>query len=156
MKNFQMTQILGQLNKNLSTPLPSHRAGQIKKLTKNSVHYHQPRLFTRLSDGFVWHKIRIDPNFVRRCHATLRVLRCMYSSKESLTREGRTLSYDNKVVFCVNRPSKHFNVGRGVWSITKKNVLCERNCHVTEKSEAIACARRCRSSQLTEWWTQKD
>jgi hypothetical protein len=26
---------------------------------------------------------------------------------------------------------------------------------VTEKSEAIACARRCRSSQLTGWWNQK-
>jgi hypothetical protein len=30
----------------------------------------------------------------------------------------------------------------------KKNVLFEKNCHVTEKSEAIACAMRCRSSQL--------
>jgi hypothetical protein len=26
---------------------------------------------------------------------------------------------------------------------------------VTEKSEAIACARRCRSSRLTRWWIQK-
>jgi hypothetical protein len=26
----------------------------------------------------------------------------------------------------------------------------------TEKSEAIACARRCRSSRLTRWWTQKE
>jgi hypothetical protein len=31
----------------------------------------------------------------------------------------------------------------------------ERHCHVTEKSEAIACARSCRSSRLTRWWTQK-
>jgi hypothetical protein len=29
----------------------------------------------------------------------------------------------------------------------KPIVLFERNCHVTEKSEAIACARRCRSSR---------
>jgi hypothetical protein len=34
-------------------------------------------------------------------------------------------------------------------------VLFERHCHVTEKSEAIAHARRCRSSRLTRWWTQK-
>jgi arginine/lysine/ornithine decarboxylase len=27
----------------------------------------------------------------------------------------------------------------------KQIVLFDRNCHVTEKSEAIACARRCRS-----------
>jgi hypothetical protein len=27
---------------------------------------------------------------------------------------------------------------------------------VTEKSEAIACARRCRSSRLTRWWTKKN
>jgi hypothetical protein len=31
-------------------------------------------------------------------------------------------------------------------------VLFERNYYVTEKSEAIACARRCRSSQLAGWW----
>jgi hypothetical protein len=29
-------------------------------------------------------------------------------------------------------------------------------CHMTEKSEAIACARRCRSSPLTGWWIQKE
>jgi hypothetical protein len=28
--------------------------------------------------------------------------------------------------------------------------------HATEKSEAIACARRCRSSRLTGWWFQKN
>jgi hypothetical protein len=33
----------------------------------------------------------------------------------------------------------------------KKTVLSEKNCHATVKSEAIACARRCRSSQLTGW-----
>jgi hypothetical protein len=27
---------------------------------------------------------------------------------------------------------------------------------VTEKSEAIASARRCRSSRLIGWWTQKE
>jgi hypothetical protein len=37
----------------------------------------------------------------------------------------------------------------------KPIVLFERNCHVTEKSEAIVCARRCRSSRLTGWWIQK-
>jgi hypothetical protein len=38
----------------------------------------------------------------------------------------------------------------------KPIVLFEkRHCHATEKSEAIACARRCRSSRLTRWWTQK-
>jgi hypothetical protein len=39
----------------------------------------------------------------------------------------------------------------------KKNiVLFERHCHAIEKSEAIACARRCRSSRLTGWWIQKN
>jgi hypothetical protein len=28
--------------------------------------------------------------------------------------------------------------------------------HVTVKSEAIACARRCWSSRLTGWWTRKE
>jgi hypothetical protein len=28
--------------------------------------------------------------------------------------------------------------------------------YATEKSEAIACARSCRSSWLTRWWTRKD
>jgi hypothetical protein len=31
----------------------------------------------------------------------------------------------------------------------KPIVLFERHCHAAEKSEAIACARRCRSSRLT-------
>jgi hypothetical protein len=35
----------------------------------------------------------------------------------------------------------------------KPIVLFERNCHVTEKSEAIACER---SSPLTGWWIQKE
>jgi hypothetical protein len=38
----------------------------------------------------------------------------------------------------------------------KKTVLSEKNCHATVNSEAIACARRCRSSQLTGWWTRKN
>jgi hypothetical protein len=38
----------------------------------------------------------------------------------------------------------------------KPIVLFERHCHATEKSEAIACARRYRSSCLTRWWTQKN
>jgi hypothetical protein len=38
----------------------------------------------------------------------------------------------------------------------KTIVLFERNCHATEKSEAIACARRCRSHRLAGWWTQKE
>jgi hypothetical protein len=48
--------------------------------------------------------------------------------------------------------------GRGVWSVTKKNpiVLFERHCQATEKSEAIACVRRCWSSWLTKWWTKKN
>jgi hypothetical protein len=46
-----------------------------------------------------------------------------------------------------------------VWSMIRneKNktiVLFKRHCHATEKTEAIACARRCRSSRLTRWWTQ--
>jgi hypothetical protein len=41
------------------------------------------------------------------------------------------------------------------WQKTKQNSLWE-NCHVTVKSDAIACARRCRSSQLMRWWTQKE
>jgi hypothetical protein len=38
------------------------------------------------------------------------------------------------------------------WSLIrnkKPTVLFERHCHATEKSEAIACARSCRSSLLT-------
>jgi hypothetical protein len=45
------------------------------------------------------------------------------------------------------------------WSLirNKKNiVLFERHCHATEKSQAIACARRCRSSRLTGWLTWKE
>jgi hypothetical protein len=38
----------------------------------------------------------------------------------------------------------------------KPIVLFERHCRATEKSEAIACARRCRSSRLTRWWTKKN
>jgi hypothetical protein len=37
----------------------------------------------------------------------------------------------------------------------KTIVLFERHCHAAEKSEAIACARRCRSSRLTRWWIKK-
>jgi hypothetical protein len=36
-----------------------------------------------------------------------------------------------------------------------KNGGPRRHCHVTEKSEAIANARSCRSSRLTRWWTRK-
>jgi hypothetical protein len=32
----------------------------------------------------------------------------------------------------------------------------EKNCCATEKSKATACVKRCRSSQLTGWWTQKE
>jgi hypothetical protein len=46
------------------------------------------------------------------------------------------------------------------WSLIRNKkktiVLFERNCHLTEKSEAIACASRCRSSRLTRWWTWKE
>jgi hypothetical protein len=38
----------------------------------------------------------------------------------------------------------------------KPIVHFERNCHATEKSEAIACTRRCRSFQLTGWWRVVD
>jgi hypothetical protein len=38
----------------------------------------------------------------------------------------------------------------------KTIVLFERHCHATEKSEAIACVRRWRSSRLTRWWTKKN
>jgi hypothetical protein len=37
----------------------------------------------------------------------------------------------------------------------KPIVLFERNCHAIEKSEAVACARRCWPSQLTRWWNKK-
>jgi hypothetical protein len=37
----------------------------------------------------------------------------------------------------------------------KRIVLFERHCNATEKSEAIACAKRCRSSRLARWWTRK-
>jgi hypothetical protein len=45
------------------------------------------------------------------------------------------------------------------WSLIRNKkktiVLFERHCHAAEKSKAMACARRCRSSQLKRWWTQK-
>jgi hypothetical protein len=47
----------------------------------------------------------------------------------------------------------------GAWSLIRDKkpiVLFERHCHAAEKSEAIACARRCWSSQLTRWWTKKN
>jgi hypothetical protein len=46
-----------------------------------------------------------------------------------------------------------------VWSLIRNEkpiVLFETHCHATEKSEAIACARRCRSSWLTGRWTKKN
>jgi hypothetical protein len=51
------------------------------------------------------------------------------------------------------------NVWIRLWSLIhneKPIVLFERHCQATEKLEAIACARRCRSSRLTRWWTQKE
>jgi hypothetical protein len=41
----------------------------------------------------------------------------------------------------------------GVW---KTHCPLLENCHATEESEAFACARRCQSSHLTGWWTQKE
>jgi hypothetical protein len=44
------------------------------------------------------------------------------------------------------------------WSLIRNKkpiILFERHCHATEKSEAIACVRRCWSSQITRWWSQK-
>jgi hypothetical protein len=38
----------------------------------------------------------------------------------------------------------------------KAIVLFERHCHAAEYAEAITCARRCRSSWLTGWWTQNN
>jgi hypothetical protein len=38
----------------------------------------------------------------------------------------------------------------------KTIVLFKENCDATERSEAIACARRYRSSRLTGLWTQKE
>jgi hypothetical protein len=46
-----------------------------------------------------------------------------------------------------------------VWSSIRNEkpiVLFERNCHATEKSEAIVCVRICQSSRLTGWWTPKE
>jgi hypothetical protein len=45
------------------------------------------------------------------------------------------------------------------WSLIcnkKNNFSPWENCHATDKSEAIACTRRCRSSQLTGWRTRKE
>jgi hypothetical protein len=39
--------------------------------------------------------------------------------------------------------------------LLKRTFSWRKNCHTTVKSEAIACARRCRSSWLTGWWTRK-
>jgi hypothetical protein len=36
------------------------------------------------------------------------------------------------------------------------NLVTYADMDATEKSEAIACARRCWSSRLTRWWTRKE
>jgi hypothetical protein len=62
------------------------------------------------------------------------------------------LSKNNRpVIFIVrNKPfdSLHFRKisKQGMASVTKNQLFFERHCHATEKSEAIACARKCRSS----------
>jgi hypothetical protein len=40
------------------------------------------------------------------------------------------------------------------WSLiqAKKTIVLFESRHSTEKSEAISCARRCRSSWFTRWW----
>jgi hypothetical protein len=53
------------------------------------------------------------------------------------------------------RTKRYILVGVEFDPMKKPIVLFERHCHAVEKSEAIACARRCRSSQLTRWWTKK-
>jgi hypothetical protein len=41
--------------------------------------------------------------------------------------------------------------------VTKNNCSLWEYCHWTMKSEAIVCARRCRSSRVTGWWwTRKE
>jgi hypothetical protein len=54
------------------------------------------------------------------------------------------------------RTKRYILVGVEFDPMKKPIVLFERHCHAVEKSEAIACARRCRSSQLTRWWTKKN
>jgi hypothetical protein len=57
---------------------------------------------------------------------------------------------------CGSRVSlKLFMLGMEFDPQQKPIVLFARNCHATEKPEAIAHARRCWSSWLTEWWTKK-
>jgi hypothetical protein len=44
------------------------------------------------------------------------------------------------------------------WSLIRNKNNCSLwydNYHVTVKSDAIACARICRPSRLTGWWTRK-
>jgi hypothetical protein len=67
------------------------------------------------------------------------------------------------LVLAADRPDDHDNSGKETearaWSLIRNEkpiALFERNCHATEKSGAIACARSCRSSWLTGWWTRKE
>jgi hypothetical protein len=55
----------------------------------------------------------------------------------------------------ISRFAQQKSLVEGVEFDQKPIVLFERHCHATEKSEAIACARRWRSSRLARWWTQK-
>jgi hypothetical protein len=50
----------------------------------------------------------------------------------------------------------HSNVKLRAWSLICNEKLIVLFCHATEKFEAISCARRCRSSRLTRWWTQNN
>jgi hypothetical protein len=78
--------------------------------------------------------------------ASVRVEKLKY--KEILTPTWRVIDED---LFQVQVSSL-----KQAWSLIcnkKAIVLFERHCNATEKYEAIACARRCWSSQLTGWWT---
>jgi hypothetical protein len=67
-----------------------------------------------------------------------------------------------------NCTSKNFTLDRGMFintmyvhkaganPTTSEFTTTTPVCHATERSEAVAWARRCRLSQLTGWWTRKE
>jgi hypothetical protein len=67
---------------------------------------------------------------------------------------GKVL-YKRMATFVISKRASQRKQSRyGVWSV--KKVLFEKTAmRLYLKSEALACARRCRPSQLTGWWTRK-
>jgi hypothetical protein len=46
--------------------------------------------------------------------------------------------------------------GHGVWSVTKHQLFSLRKTTIQQRSQGVACARRCQSSRLTGCWTRNE